>query len=33
MHKLTEEGLIAVYGKEIDILNMEALRVYGITDL
>lgn len=28
MHKLTEAGLIAVYGKEIDILDMEGLRHY-----
>ncbi|OIQ75576.1 transcriptional activator protein Anr [mine drainage metagenome] len=28
MHKLTEDGLIAVYGREIDILNLEGLRNY-----
>ena len=28
MHKLTEEGVIAVHGKEIEILNIERLRNY-----
>jgi CRP-like cAMP-binding protein len=28
MHKLAEEGMIAVHGKEIDILNIEGLRNY-----
>lgn len=28
MHKLTEAGLIAVYGKEIDILDYEGLRKF-----
>ena len=28
MHKLSEAGLIAVYGKEIDILDLEGLRNY-----